>query len=410
MSLAELEPVRMTRPEPNHAGVPSSTSRGGYSRDWALPNEPPTLQRVFIVDDEELNIRVARKYLRNWGFEHVDATTEPLNAVYRIKRDKPDLILLDIMMPDVSGIEILQELRADEATRHIPIIILTAHSEEEIKHQALSFGANDFLSKPIDPMDMLPRVRNLLSLRAYQTFLERSSELLEAEVRRRTAALVKAEQSIIGCLARAAEYRDNDTGRHVLRVGRYAGLIAETLGFDAHYVQLIQDAAKLHDVGKIGIPDSILLKTSRLDPNECALMQKHCAMGIHVLQQVDDTDFVAFRRHVQMGANILSETDSPLLLMASRIALTHHEKWDGNGYPFGLAGEQIPIEGRITAVADVFDALSTRRPYKPPFPLEKCLKIMKDGSGKHFDPQVLDAFLSRHADVVAIQMRYSEPE
>jgi putative two-component system response regulator len=234
--------------------------------------------------------------------------------------------------------------------------------------------------------------------------------MLEAEVRRRTAALVKAEQNIINCLARAAEYRDNDTGRHVIRVGGYAALIAEAMGFDETFVKLIQDAAKLHDVGKIGIPDSILLKTGKLDPDECSVMRKHCSMGIHVLQQCDESDFEAFRRHVQMGANILDEIDSPLLALASRIALTHHEKWDGSGYPFGLAGEQIPMEGRITAVADVFDALSTRRPYKPAFPLEKCFAILMEGKGTHFDPQVVDAFLSRKDTVVAIQMRYSEPE
>lgn len=408
--LAELEPATESTFSDFDLKGFSSAKLGFKKTDWSIPYQDPSLQKIFIIDDEELNIRVAKKYLRTWGFESVDSTTDPAHAVYQIQQDQPDLILLDIMMPEVSGLEILRELRSDESTRHLPVIILTAHAEEEIKHEALELGANDFLSKPIDPMDMLPRVRNLLALRAQQNFLLRSSEMLEAEVRRRTAALVKAEQNIINCLARAAEYRDNDTGRHVIRVGGYAALIAEAMGFDDTFVKLIQDAAKLHDVGKIGIPDSILLKTGKLDPDECSLMRKHCSMGIHVLQQCDETDFEAFRRHVQMGANILDEIDSPLLALASRIALTHHEKWDGSGYPFGLAGEQIPMEGRITAVADVFDALSTRRPYKAAFPLEKCFAILLEGRGTHFDPQVVDAFLSRKDTVVAIQMRYSEPE
>lgn len=380
------------------------------SVSWARPRSNTNSPTIFIVDDEELNIRVARKYLRTWGYERVESTIEPLEAVERIHRVRPDLVLLDIMMPGISGMDLLKELRSHESTRHLPVIILTAYVDEDIKHQALELGANDFLNKPIDPLEMLPRVRNLLALREYQRFLEQSSQLLEDEVRRRTAALVKAEQFIIRCLARAAEYRDNDTGRHVVRVGSYAGLIAETLGMGDDFVKLIKDAAQLHDVGKIGIPDSILLKTGKLDPSEFEEMKQHCAKGIYVLQQIEPSDFEAYRRHVQMGASILDEEESPLLRMASRIALTHHEKWDGTGYPFGISGEQIPIEGRITAVADVFDALSSRRPYKPAFPLEKCFSILLEGRGTQFDAKVLDAFLSRRDEIVAIQMQLSDSE
>ena len=361
--------------------------------DWMTPHDDPMTQQIFIVDDEELNIRVARKYLRTWGFNRVTATTDPVDALERIQRDQPDLILLDIMMPEISGIDILRELRANESTRYIPVIILTAHAEDEIKHAALELGANDFLSKPIEPLEMLPRVRNLLTLRSHQNCLAKSAQLLEEEVRRRTAALVKSEHHVVQCLARAAEYRDNDTGRHVIRVGKYAALIANKLGLGQDYAKLIEEAAKLHDVGKIGIPDSILLKSGELDPEESRAMRKHCGMGLTVLHQINDDDYQAFRGHVQMGANILSDVDSPMLMMASQIALTHHEKWDGSGYPLGLSGEQIPLEGRITAVADVFDALRSTRPYKPAFPLEKCYAILAEGRGSHFDPQVVDAFL-----------------
>jgi putative two-component system response regulator len=257
---------------------------------------------------------------------------------------------------------------------------------------------------------MLPRIRNLLTMRAQQKWLENTSERLEVEVWRRTAALMEAEQHIVHCLARAAEYRDNDTGRHVIRVGLYAALIAKALGLGENYVRLIAQAAQLHDVGKIGIPDVVLLKTGRLDPSEMKVMQHHCVMGEQVIEDLTEEDQQAFRRHVQMGASILGPTSSPLLKMASQIALTHHERWDGTGYPFGLTGEQIPLEGRITAVADVFDALSSRRPYKPAFPLEKCYAILEEGRGKHFDPRILDAFLAHRDEAVAIQIEHADPK
>jgi len=378
-------------------------------RSWATPHEHAASQQIFIVDDEELNVRVARKYLRMSGFDRVNATTEPGEAVAWIRRERPDLILLDIMMPEISGLDILRELRSLDETRHLPVVILTAHYEDEIKYQAIELGANDFLAKPIDPLELLPRVRNLLSLRAHQRWLENTYENLEAEVRRRTAALVKAEQNIVNCLARAAEYRDNETGHHVVRVGFYAELIAKALGMKPEYCELIREAAKLHDVGKIGIPDAVLLKTGKLDLDEFRVMQQHCGMGLQVLQQISPEEYDKLRRHVQVGASILSSVDSPLLAMASQIAMTHHEKWDGSGYPFGLSGEQIPLEGRITAVGDVFDALSSRRPYKPAFPLEKCYAILNEGRGTHFDPKVLDAFMDHRDDAVAIQMKYAEP-
>lgn len=377
--------------------------------NWTGPGKDLVEQHIFIVDDEELNVRVVKKYLRTWGFERVNSTTDSVEAVERIHHERPDLVLLDVMMPDVSGLDILRELRRDEATRHLPVIILTAHIEDAVKCEALELGANDFLGKPIDPRELLPRVRNLLSLRAHQNWLERTSELLEAEVEKRTAALVQAELHVVHCLARAAEYRDNETGRHIIRVGRYAALIATALGCDREFIKLIAEAAKLHDVGKIGIPDGILFKTGKLDPDEFETMRAHCSMGLSVLEEIGKDDFDQIRRHVQMGASILNVVDSPLLAMAAQIAMTHHEKWDGSGYPFGMAGEAIPLEGRITAVADVFDALSSRRPYKPAFPLDKCYAILKDGRGSHFDPRVLDAFLERRDEALAIQLQFADP-
>lgn len=386
-----------------------SASESSSTRSVWQPSDSDLFnQKILIVDDEELNVRVARKYLRNWGFESVISVTDSLAAINRIRDEKPDLVLLDIMMPEISGMDILRHLRGESDTRHLPVIILSAHVEDEIRHEALKGGANDFLTKPIDSNELLPRVRNLLSLRANQTRLERASEYLEAEVQRRTAALVRAENHIVNCLARAAEYRDNETGRHVIRVGKYSALIATELGCDAEFVKLIEDAAKLHDVGKIGIPDSILFKAGKLDADEFGLMKQHCAFGINMLQQISPEEFHNFRRHVQVGASILNFKDSPLLSMASQIAMTHHEKWDGTGYPFGLSGKQIPLEGRIVAVADVFDALSSERPYKPAFPLEKCYSILTEGRGTHFDPQVLDAFMNRRDEAVTIQMQLND--
>lgn len=379
-----------------------SGAAGGLRAD--PESEPP---KILIVDDEELNIRVARKYLRGAGFDRVVATTDPAETLDVAHRERPDLVLLDVMMPEIGGLDVLQSLRSDLAMAHVPIIILTAHFEDDVRHNALAFGANDFLSKPIDPLELLPRVRNLIALRQHQKSLERTAEHLEKEVRRRTKALIAAQHHVIHCLARAAEFRDNDTGRHIVRVGLYSALIARALGLDEDYAEMIEQAAKLHDVGKIGIPDSILLKSGSLDAGEYEMMRAHCRLGLHVIEEQNAEASSVFRRHVEIGAQILN-VDSPLLSMASQIAMTHHERWDGTGYPLGLKGDEIPLEGRIVAVADVFDALSMQRPYKPAFPLERSFAILKDGRGTHFDPAVLDAFLAHRAQAAAIQIQHSD--
>ena len=382
----------------------------GKGMSFKVPHADLEQCRVLIVDDEDLNIRVVRKYLRSWGFQNVSTSSDPTEVIDLIQREHPDLVLLDVMMPEISGLELLKIIRETPSIMHLPVIILTAHFEEEVKYQALKLGANDFLSKPIDSFELLPRVRNLLSLRIHQNWLEKESERLETEVQRRTASLVTAEKHIVQCLARAAEFRDNDTGRHVIRVGKYASLIARSMNLGENYAQTIEQAAKLHDVGKIGIPDRILLKTGKLDPDEYDTMKSHCSLGSHVLVDSEEEVKVAFRSHINIGAAILAELDSPLLRMAASIVATHHEKWDGTGYPRKLKGEQIPLEGRITAVADVFDALSMRRPYKPAFPIEKCFEILTKDRGTHFDPDVIDAFLAQSSEAIAIQLQHSDCE
>jgi putative two-component system response regulator len=396
-------------PADSSIGLPVAPSAFASATSWNQPISEPTELKIFIVDDEELNIRVARKYLRTWGYSQVESTNHPTEAIERILAIQPDLVLLDVMMPEISGMDLLKQLRSIEATRHLPIVILTAHFEDSVKHDALNLGANDFLSKPIDPLELLPRVKNLLALRSHQKILAKSSQLLAEEVKRQTAALVAAQHHVIHCLAKAAEYRDNETGRHVIRVGAYASIIARQMGLGEEYATTIEQAAKLHDVGKIGIPDDILLKPGKLSASEFDEMKTHCKLGLEVVDPYDSLSDVEIR-HAQMGANILDAGNSPILSMASQIALTHHEKWDGTGYPFGLKEISIPLAGRITAVADVFDALSSSRPYKPAFSEDRCREILIEGRGKHFDPEVLDAFFAAFSEIVEIQMKYADSQ
>ncbi len=361
--------------------------------------------RIMIVDDEPINIKVVRKYLQQLGYQTFITTTESDRAISMIRREVPDVLLMDVMMP-TNGLDILQELRQDDLTAHLPVIILTAATDRETKLRALELGATDFLAKPVDSSELAPRVRNALVVRSYQNYLAGYAERLEQAVEKRTAELAASRLDVIHCLARAAEFRDDDTGQHVLRVGRYAGIIAAELGISPKRVDLIEHAAQLHDVGKIGIPDDVLLSPNRLEPEQFEVMKKHCGFGKKIIQRMSDDDQARIRQHVELGAKLLDVPSSPILELASSIALTHHEWYDGNGYPLGLAGEDIPLEGRITAVADVFDALSSKRPYKPAFPLQKCFDIMESERGTHFDPMVLDAFLLRRKEIVAIQMQH----
>ena len=213
---------------------------------------------------------------------------------------------------------------------------------------------------------------------------------------------------LIHCLARAAEYRDCETGRHVVRVGRYAGIIARQMGLEEETVELLEHAAPLHDMGKIGIPDDILLKPGKLAPDEFELMQKHCGFGRHTFEPMAADAWRTLKSHTFLGEAIMDTPSSPVIQFAAEIALTHHERWDGSGYPLGLAGEDIPLSGRITAVADVFDALSSRRPYKPAMPLDKCLTILEEGRAKHFDPKILDAFFASKEQIVSIMVQLAD--
>jgi putative two-component system response regulator len=377
------------------------------SRDSFAGSEPARRSvdvsaRIMIVDDEPLNIKVVRKYLQLAGYQQFITTSDSPSAFAMIRDEKPDVVLLDVMMPQVSGLQILDAVRTDRALAHLPVLILTASTDQQTKSTALELGATDFLAKPIDASDLVPRVRNALMVKAHQDHLARYSERLEHEVSLRTAELEASRLQVVHCLARAAEYRDDDTGRHVIRVGRYAGILARELGFTEGHAAVIELAAQLHDVGKIGIPDAILLKPGKLTPDEIATMQHHCEYGRLIIDPLPEHHDEARRVQERLGTGPV-EYGSPLLKMAAEIALTHHERWDGKGYPNHLAGEEIPMEGRLTSVADVFDALSSKRPYKPAFELEKCLGILKEGRASQFDAGVVDALMRRLGDILQVQ-------
>ncbi len=365
-------------------------------------------QTIMIVDDALSVIVMVQKYLREAGFSRFLTTTDATQALSMISEGAPDVILLDIQMPHVSGLEILESVRADENLVGLPVIILTSTTDSQVKSQALELGATDFLAKPFDPHDLVPRVRNALVLKAQFDHLANHADELEHQVRERTSALRLAEKEVIECLAQASEFRDNDTGHHVIRVGLYAAIIARELGWGDDEVELIQQAAQLHDVGKIGIPDSILLKPGKLDPGEFDIIRTHCEIGKGICDKHSLHPDPLVRSHVGVGAMIMGGKISPILKLAASIAFTHHEKWDGTGYPLGLTVENIPIEGRITAVSDVFDALSNKRPYKPAFPIEQCFDILKESRGTHFDPAVLDAFFACTDQILRTRKEYAD--
>ncbi|MEX2169589.1 MAG: HD domain-containing phosphohydrolase [Pirellulales bacterium] len=364
----------------------------------------PARSKIMMVDDEQLNILVVAEYLKAGGYHDLVFTDDPLQALSLAVREQPDAILLDLHMSRLSGFDVLQLIRADHVLAWVPVIILTSSTDGEEKLRALELGATDFLQKPLNSGELLVRLRNILMAKAYQNQWRDYSRTLADAVRQRTADLEASRLEVIHCLARAGEFRDDDTGHHVIRVGRYARLIGQQLGMDERCLDVLEQAAKLHDIGKIGIPDSILRKDGALTPQEFDSMQRHSNYGKNIIEGMQQNEAPQLRQHTELGAKILDAARSPILTLAMRIALTHHERWDGTGYPLGLAGEDIPLEGRITAVADVFDALSTKRCYKPAFSLERCFAIMRDGRGTHFDPRVLDAFLERRDDIVQTQI------
>jgi len=331
----------------------------------------PADARILIVDDEPANVRVLEKVLKQNGYESLVSVTDPCQAMATFAESSPDLVLLDLHMPQVDGFEVLRAMTEQAPLgSYLPILALTAEVNQEARHRALSEGAKDFLTKPFDHQEAVVRIRNLLETRSLHLQLSERSRILETEVRSRTKELEEARNEILDRLARAAEYRDDATRSHIVRVGRIAGRLAQTLGLPAERCEMIARTAPLHDIGKIGVSDVILLKPGKLTPEE----------------------FESVKVHTTIGGEILRGGHLPLLRMARAIALTHHERWDGTGYPRGLEGTDIPLTGRIVSVADVFDALTHERPYKRAWSVEKAVGEIEAQRERQFDPEIVAAF------------------
>jgi putative two-component system response regulator len=327
--------------------------------------------RILVVDDQEANALLLQAVLARAGYTSVEQVTDPVAVVRRCTEQPPDLVLLDWHMPARSGPEILEDITfLTDEPNWMPVLVLTADIAPDTKRLALSLGARDFLTKPIDVPEVLLRVRNLLQTRYLRLELQRNNDLLHERVSQRTRELEDAKLEMLDRLALAAEYRDDATGQHADRIGHTTELLALALGLDAAEATLIGHAARLHDIGKIGISDDLLLKPGKYTRDEMTEMQLHASIG----------------------ARILSGSTNELLRMAEQIALTHHERWDGRGYPSGLAGDAIPLSGRIVTVADVFDALTHRRPYKEPWPVGVAVAEIVAAAGTKFDPHVIAAF------------------
>lgn len=364
--------------------------------------------KIMIIDDEPLLIRVVRRFLQSAGYSEFIIVEDSRDAMELINTEHPDLVLLDIMMPYVTGLDILRARQSISAVQFTPFIILSASNDSETKRSALELGATEFLNKPVDPSDLTLRVQNALLVKAHQDHLANYADELERQVQLRTAELERSREQIIHCLAKAAEFRDNDTGKHVVRVGKYSSIIADELGFDTEFCRRIELAAQLHDVGKIGVPDSILLNPGSLSDEAFRVMQQHCDLGCSIIEPLANHELQVLKRQSKTGLLSREEQQSSLLIMAANIAKTHHENWDGTGYPNQLAEQQIPIEGRITAVADVYDALSSSRPYKTEFSFEKCAAILRQETGKRLDPQVVQAFFNRIGDIQKIRDDFAD--
>ncbi|MBA3580556.1 MAG: response regulator [Gemmatimonadaceae bacterium] len=327
---------------------------------------------ILVVDDEPANVRLLERVVRGAGYANLTSTTDPGEVSRLCDEAEPDLILLDLNMPGMDGFGVMDGLAGRiAATGYLPILVITSDTTPETRQRALAHGARDFVAKPFDFVEVLLRIRNLLETRLLHQRLRYKNEELEQRVRERTTELESAQAEILQRLALAAEYRDDETNRHAGRVGEIAARVAEALQLPSSEVTMIRRVAPLHDVGKIGTPDAILLKPGRLSPEE----------------------FDLTKTHTLVGARILGGSSFPVLQMAEQIALCHHERWDGTGYPRGLRGEEIPIAARIVAVVDVWDALTHERPYKHAWSIEEAAAELRLQAGRHFDPRVLDAFL-----------------
>ena len=366
--------------------------------DETLPLEKPT---ILVVDDTPENLTMMSFLLKDrYKVKVANHGQKALRIA--ASEPQPDLILLDIMMPEMDGYEVCRQLQQDPQTRNIPIIFLTAKSSVEDEEFGLGLGAVDYITKPISPPVVLARVKTHLSLKASADFLRSKSDYLEQEVAKRTREISAVQDVTILAMASLAETRDNETGNHIRRTQHYVKALAEALRqqpkfatvLDDHTIAMLFKSAPLHDIGKVGIPDRILLKPGRYEPEEFAIMQRHPLLGLQAIEHAEQS----------LGTSV------DFLRVAKEIAYGHHQKWDGSGYPQGLVGEAIPLSARLMALADVYDALISRRVYKEGMPHQQAAGIIGQGRGSHFDPDVVDAFFQIEQTFVAIAQRYLDSD
>lgn len=347
--------------------------------------------RILIVDDEPVNVQLLEAMLYSVGYSNVNSTSDSRKVRDLHQATQFDLILLDIRMPHLDGFQVMDQLNEISCNDYLPILVLTAHDDMETRLQALELGARDFLPKPFNSAEMLNRINNMLEVRALYNDKKHQAKYLEEMVQERTKELELRNQELeqtryetVRCLGRASEYRDNETGNHIIRMSKSCQLLAIATGLSADKADAIMSASSMHDIGKIGIPDHILLKPGKLDAQEWEIMQSH----------------------VNIGGEILGEHNSNLMALARSIALTHHEKWDGSGYPDALVGENIPIEGRIAAICDVFDALTSDRPYKKGWPIDEAVSYINENAGLHFDPHLVTLFSEILPSILKMRQSY----
>jgi two-component system, response regulator RpfG len=349
---------------------------------------PSAKNTVMVVDDQSTGRAILEQVVRSLDERvAVEGFARPVDAVVWATRNVSDLVLVDYMMPEMDGIEFVKRLRALPGYEHVPIVMVTVHDDRKVRYAALDAGITDFLTKPVDARECLARCRNLLTLRRQHLVLEDRRRLLEHMVEDATREVREREKETLMRLARAGEFRDEETGYHLIRMARYSRLIATALALEPDEAQTIELAAPLHDIGKIGIPDQILLKPDRLDSAEWEIM----------------------RRHPVIGHEILKGSASKYVRMGALIALGHHEKYDGSGYPNGLVGDHIPLCARIVAVADVYDALTSVRPYKKAWSSEQAFEYVTTQAGRHFDPRMVDAFTGMKKQILQIQQEWRDP-
>jgi len=365
--------------------------------------------RILFVDDDPNTLEMLRRILHlHLDTLEADFCESVDSALAAIEGRDYDVVVTDVRMPDKDGFVLLQSLRNSEKTRRLPVIVLTGDYDRTLKRRALDLEATDLLNKPVGSEDLLARIRSALRLKSYQDQLANQVATLDEMVRERTSQLEHAHREVVWRLAKAGEYRDDQTGHHLIRVACYSWAVARAIHKDAGFLELIFLASPLHDIGKIGIPDRILLKPGALSDEERSLMQQHPIMGAEILSNIPKAAEISFSALVRGPQVDDSKAEIPLLKMATSIARHHHEKWNGSGYPDGLAGLAIPIEARIIALADAFDAMLTQRPYKDPLPENDALRVLSEDAGSHFDPEIVEAFLGAIDEVRALRTRCGE--